>query len=443
MKKYEILYNWPISEIERLADSKVAEDYANSLDDTTSSQFVTLTERMRTLGAELAVAKAARNHFAKWPDLHSCVLEFGKSFESFPKPSVEKLKFSILLIRKLSQSLPQLNTGDIDVNAFELRELTHQVPLKWFSRENSQSIENSVVIFSRDDYDEVEREITSAIISPDLLFQLIAALHNTSILPSSQAILVKNMNPPIEPSAVSAFARLAVLSTGKPVHSARKYVSKPSVLIPDDIQPCEPYQQWNEVLNVLSEYNSRDEILLKFLTIYHVIENFMFKRPIVELERQKNGGMFSIRDFRRLYDGVDIGEPEALKRLFKSVFEMYAKPSVKFGKHVAKQWLKLAPKKAEINSAIKTLGLNLEFNAFNETQAAPFFSKLVYSVRNAIVHNKETEFHLTYASLDTNPGLYTLIENFLLPSLEEISFSLIAKSNNEFWYQNREIQLYI
>lgn len=444
MKKYEILYDWPFAEITRLADSHEAENYADQLQEPELSLFVTLTERMRVLGAELATAKAGRVHFIKWEELRFCVGEFGRHFASFPTPSVDKLKLSLLLASKLSQSLPPLDTKEINPDAFELRELTHPIPLPWFSRENSQSITDSLIIFSCVDQQAVEINVTSSPLSPDLLFHFMATLHNTNTLPSVQAILVKKEIPQIEISAINAFARLVVLAVGKPVHSARTYLNAPSVLNLNEIQPGQSYQQWDEVLNVLSEYNSRNEILLKFLTIYHVIENFMFKRPIVELERQRNGGMFSIRDFRRLYDSVEMGEADALKRLFKSVLDMQVLTGTTFKTHLIARWQSLVAtvSQANIDIALDTIGLNLSPNSFAGDGAASFFSKMVYSIRNAIVHNKETEFHLTYASLDRNPSLCALIEIFLLPSLEEICFELISKRNTEFWYQNKEIQLY-
>jgi len=67
-------------------------------------------------------------------------------------------------------------------------------------------------------------------------------------------------------------------------------------------------------------------------------------------------------------------------------------------------------------------------------------TSLVYQVRCAIVHNKETEFHLTYASLDTT--MKALIESFLIPSLEDICFSLIGCRNDKVWYSKQEIMLY-
>ncbi|EOW7153619.1 TPA: hypothetical protein ACPZQZ_001974 [Yersinia enterocolitica] len=445
MKKYEILYDWPVTEINRLTNSEAAEIYSDELVDPQLSNFVALTERIRVLGSELEKAKAERIHFQGWDELRIHVDNFGKEFTSFPAPSIEKLKLSLLLANKLSESLPELDETDINANIFELRELTQPIPQLWFCRENSQFLADSVVLFSCENFSAVSSEITSSIISPDLLFHFIAALHSIEDLPLVHAVLVKKMAHPSEESAINAFARLVVLATGKPIHSTRKYTKKPNVLNLDEIRLDEGYHQWNEILNVLSEYNSRDETLLKFLTIYHVIENFMFKRPIVGLERQMNGQMFSIRDFRRLYAKVDMQESIALKQLLTKIFVMQSTPITTFKESVITRWDSLiqTTSVADIDAVLSMIGLDFSSTAINDNSALANFTKLIYTIRNSIVHNKETEFHLTYAPLDINPNLCKLLEDFLLPSLEEICFALISKHNSEFWYKNKEINLYI
>jgi len=445
MKKYEILYDWPITEIKRLTDSDIAEGYFNQLAEPELSRFVTLTEKIRVIGAELAKAKAERVHFSEWADLRLFIEEFSQYFQSFPSPSVNKLRMSLLLIDKLSQLSPLLDSNDIDAEMFEIRELPQPLPQFWFCRENNLSLADSVVLFSCADFCAVSSEITSSIISPDLLFNFIAAVHSIDALPASQAILVKKMTPQVDIMAINEFVRLVVLATGESVHSARRYTNVPRVLNPDEIKPGEAYQQWSEVFNVLSEYNSREETLLKFLTIYHVIENFMFKRPIVELERQANGAMFSIRDFRRLYESIKINESEALKKILSIIFTMQALPGTTFKDHFIARWISLssAVSISQINSALEIIGLDFSFNAFKDKEALPCFSKLVYTIRNSIVHNKETEFHLNNATLHITPGLCNIIEDFILPSLEEICFALVGKPCNDFWYKNKEMYLYI
>ncbi|WP_337881189.1 hypothetical protein [Rheinheimera sp.] len=444
MKKYEILYDWPIEEIRRLSDSEIAASYAAQLVEPELSRFVELTEKIRLLGADLAKAKAERAHFTKWGEIRNYIEEYDAQFSSFPPPSVDKLRMSLLLAHKLSEFSPPLDMTDIEADVFEIREITQPVPNTWFCRENSLSLSDSVALLTLSDISVVANDIMATNMSPNFLFHLIATLNLTPELPSFQMIFVKKMTPQIDSMAIDAFARLAILSTGKAVHSARRYTNPPNILNINEIKPGAAYHQWIEILNVLSEYNSRDDALLKFLTIYHVIENFMFKRPIVELEQKMNGAMFSIRDFKRLYDNVKIKEEDALKNLFQEVFKMEALPRIKFKDHIVTRWERLVPtmSKEKIDDSLRLIGLSFSFNFFKGESALSCFSKLIYTLRNTIVHNKETEFHLTYASLDMHPSLCKIIEEFALPSLEEICFYLISKPNQVLWYQNKDICLY-
>ena len=99
----------------------------------------------------------------------------------------------------------------------------------------------------------------------------------------------------------------------------------------------------------------------------------------------------------------------------------------------------------KIDETLAVLGLSIKKRAmthstFNTGSVSANFAQIIYLVRNAIVHNKETEFHLNYATL--NDTIYSLIELFLMPTLEEICFGLIGKENAHIWYKNRELNLY-
>ena len=65
---------------------------------------------------------------------------------------------------------------------------------------------------------------------------------------------------------------------------------------------------------------------------------------------------------------------------------------------------------------------------------------MVYKIRNAIVHNKETEFHLSYYS--PHPGVPVLLKEFLFPCLEEMCFALIAAESKLIWYPASSMELF-
>jgi len=442
MKKYHILYNWPIEEILRLTDSATAETYSSGLAASDLTTFTTITEKIRGLGADLGQARAARTHFSNWNELGKLLEQFETQFSSFPDLSPRKFRLFVLLAEKLINSGTVLDEAEIDENLFEIRELPTPVPLAWFSRENSTSFSDSVAAFSLSDMAAVETDLPYSNISPAFLFHCLAALHLLAQDPHGSVAVIKRTTPPTEIDAIDAFVRLVILTTGKPIHSAKRYSNPPTVINADDIRAGVAFNQWSDVLSVLSEYNSRDELLMKYLTIYHVIENFMFKYPIVELERKHSGQMFSIRNFKQLYTKINKNEGEALQKLFNALFPLDASPGVTFDQHITNRWSSLSGTLTvtDIDQSLVKLGVSFKFSQFGGGGSAARFAELVYAVRNAVAHNKETEFHLTYASMDA--VITTVMESFLIPSLEELSFALISNVNPQLWYSNKHLLLY-
>jgi hypothetical protein len=205
----------------------------------------------------------------------------------------------------------------------------------------------------------------------------------------------------------------------------------------------------------------------------------MFKKPLVELERQFPGQVFSIRDFQRMYSKIDKSESSVLGEFIESVFNITHSSGGSFGNYVLTKWKALIPivttavatpittptatgtppvtpliSDANCNQLIKLLNIytgnqkpitcaELDNGTF---EFKHFFPKLIYQYRNAIVHNRETEFHLTHANLLTHPTINDtaklVLELFLIPILEEIVFHLIVQNNPVVWYNGDTLTLW-
>lgn len=447
MKKYELLYDWPIAECCRVTDSQQAEDYANTLQDGKLDRFIALTEQIRNCYIDLQKARAAKQHVAFWPLLRTHFEAFHSDFADFPALRPGKMIIHITLAAAVAQSAPPIDEEDLGDTPFEIRLLPNRLPEAWFYRENLHSFEDSLVLFATSDLAALANDVSQANIAPRFALHLLGAILAAPELLSGHYVAVKKVAPQIEIQAVEAFVKLNLLMSGKALHSSRPFVNPPSLIDIDKAQAGHPYQQWNDVFHVMSEYNTRTDILLKYLTLYHVIENLMFKLPIVELESQKSGHMFTIRDFRRLYRRVEETEIEALKRLMRAVVGIPIGAGKTFGQHIVRRWKALVPSvpSADIEQALGALDIkkngrplrHSELRTDGELHA--HFAQMVYAIRCAIVHNKETEFHLTYHSLDAT--LSAIIETFLLPSLEELCFTLVGSPNQLVWYTSKALVL--
>lgn len=442
-------YSLPLQELKQLFDSNDAERYSLSLENTPKEEvFLATAESLEAFCVELRERMAANELFVHWAEIRQLLDQFETEFGDFPNATLSKLRMHVVVAEVLTNTLSMVEDWDLTKpvveNQFEVRNVTGSIPATWFVFKNPRKLSDSLIVFACENWAELSRQITDSNISPELLFAFLEAL-NGWVLNQPMVghfCLVKKRTPePFSQTEVDGFVRLAMLSKGFPLHVPKEYNALPNVLNAEYFDIGESYQQWTDIHNVLSEYNSRTEILLKYLTIYHVVENLMLKQPIVELERQAGGALFSMRDFQRLYKAVEGGEQAKLGNLFSDVFEMMTFPGAgakTFKKHIGNAWRRyeLSVGGAEV---IRIRGL---LRASNGKFSSSLFTSLVYQIRCSIVHNKETELHLTYAVLDADTSLLKLIETFLLPSLEAICFSMIGHHNDKVWYGQRHIALY-
>lgn len=443
MKKYQILYDWAKAEISRLSEDELAGQYSETLDPGRELMFASLTEDIRGLLVALTAAEVSRTHFSHWMQLHQKVSHFAEHFSDFPGFNFGRLDVFFVLSETLSATGVALDEEEVDDQLFEIRPLTLPLSQKWMVRENRVTFENSLVVISGDDVRKFEQELRASAgrISPKLVFHVLAALVCSQNSLSQPAALVKRVQPQISIEIVEAFVHLHIIAEGKSIHTPRTYTSQLQIGDFDSVDSSLPYHQWAESFVVLSEYNSRTEPLLKFLTIYHVIENLMIKRPLVELESRRNGKMFTLRSFKQMYEKVQTKELPALEKLFNSVLPTQINGTTTIGQSITTRWSSIQPHAVAIDGALSDLEMNkTHANLLTSNGAPTGFAALVYRTRCAIVHNKETEFHLTYSTMTS--GFITIIEDFLLPALEELCFVLISKKNSLVWYSNQDLKLY-
>lgn len=462
MRKHRILYNWPIDELQRLADSETADAYYEQLTDK-KDDFMKIAEELSAFREMLGSKKGPPSDLLpepEWDNLSKCLELFEREFSDFPNQSCRKLRLFCLIAKKLTAPNPDLDEEEINDELFEYRVMDPPLPLIWFSRENQAQIEDSISIATLSEFapssDEtpspLQLELEADNLSPELIFTLLGALAKADFDETKQVYSIKKINPELSTEAGVSFARLSVLTSGAPIHKPRLFPHELSVIDPDLIRGENAYYQLKDVIDVVSEYNQRSDTLAKYLTLYHVFENFMFKMPLVALERSRGGSMFSIRDFRRLYREIDRKEIDVLKKLFEAIFTIEPRagtiPTETFKDRVAAKWASFCPvpEQPNLDAFLERIGFqtssgnNITHAMFSSNPNAGHFAQLVYSLRNVIVHNTETELHLSSANFDSSCQL--LLEEFLMPTLEEICFHMLSTPNDHVWYSTRKISLY-
>lgn len=356
---------------------------------------------------------------------------------------------------------------DLIFDDFELKSLDIKVfPFSFFSYLNNQKVKNSAIYIDLDfdvepidfetEFLELNEELSNSNLTPQALAWLTYKLHlHEGIDQQSRYIL---FHPEIlaegaELENIVAALRVQAVLQNRVIHSS-KDAQKPVLdsRFFQRLTPSHPYQQFNELLMILSEYNESNDVIKAFLCLYHVLESFMVKVPIANLAKENSGHIFSIRDFRRLYTSIDNSEAKAIEGLFnQSLGKFWERPILdrKFKEIVEAQRKQFtdnldATSEAQVENFLKRLNCK-PFPTYQKLKQENSFSpenyaKFVYSVRCAVVHNKETEHHISYFNLDQ--PVSDCFNSVLINPLVNLYADLLTDQTSPIWYHGPSIKLY-
>lgn len=188
------------------------------------------------------------------------------------------------------------------------------------------------------------------------------------------------------------------------------------------------YQQYFELFDIINEVNHSNEIITRFLKVYHMLEYMVYRVELVKMEQKARINRTFIREIHGL---AGKGSSEKEFEIFRKNF-----PKI-FNAEIAAGYFNLGTLNANQIQFLKTkVGLDPYTPTDNEKVC-----RLIYILRNSIVHNKESEFHMT----TTNPDEYIdiiPILNILIGKLERIIFDKIAADVPSISYSSRAIELY-
>lgn len=456
MLKKEALYNYPITALNNLTDSEDFEDYYNQLiDGSEKIKFLEICDFLKEIRDSLQLSFDTNEVCVRFADVYQTLKDNFELLIPFPSTNIKQLLYFTHVASAVVSVLEELDECDLlnwqTKNYIISNELIYK---KTYFYLNEISTDKSIfyIDFS---YENLFSELADATgSSTELVFSLLNAIQVLDVGGNDRFLFVTDNDSICEKKALSALKLHLVLS-GEVFHERVTLSSNPDQSLKKDIVISNPSQQFNDTLLVLSEYNSRKEMLNKYLSIYHTVENFMYRMPIVALGKQNGGKMFSMSSFKDLHNAVSESELPSLISFISSflskenndgkyVEDLHTKFKAfcvdnEISKDALNQVLvKLGVRKKKGFHSIETIE---EFKGDGLYKTFPqVFSKIVYSIRNAIVHNKETEFHLSHLTLC--PITISIIKELVLPTLEEIVFSLLTSKNEVVWYEYSSIELY-
>lgn len=338
-------------------------------------------------------------------------------------------------------------SSEINEDEFELNELEFDVSMP-DCYHIDQQYENSMLYCSLENLEEykgfienIEEEAYNLLIS--FLKKLQLDMRYNKVLFCKNETDTRNLNSKID------FLKITKVSQGEVVHMPELYNSSShsSILVHyNNIK----YNQFDEIIEILNEYNMHTFILDKYLRLYHILENFMYKNQICKLSKAVNYRMFTIRDFKSLNENMCKKEMETLCEFIEKTGELEFN-SIKFKTHLFSNWsntniLTDTNVYNKIEASLRLLEIKSKsgnpyvLSSIDEDMLMKIFPRIIYRIRNSIVHNKVNELHLSYSNLDEN--IKFLMENVIMNSLEYLIYNLLLNENDLVWYKHSDIKLY-
>lgn len=198
-----------------------------------------------------------------------------------------------------------------------------------------------------------------------------------------------------------------------------------------NLLPNTAYEQYFEVFDILNELNHANDTITRFLKLYHIIEYLVYRKELVEIEQKARNNRTFIREIHGL-SNQGTKELEVLRRNFKKIFEV----------QVLAGLFDINPLNGNEATFLRNYwGISIPANNDFEHTQVNRIADLIYKIRNSIVHNKESEFHITTSNPEDYKDVLGLIKRFInvleIQILNKISNNDIAIS-----YQRQHIDLY-
>lgn len=320
MSLKEIIYSNLLSLLHNISfEGEHSEEFYESIEDEKRENL--FTELSESIGKSISEIEASRDRNELHTDFDKLVTnlnDFQESFDNYPTHRINEILIIIQLIQLFSESEEALADSfdidkDVNTETFQLHEIEKKINQDFYLHLNDQ-FENSFLLFNPWKIDEFKNYLESKIIPPEFICSLLAQIGNEdNPLDNNRYVLFKKE---VDNNAtIHNYICFQIVKDGQIFHEEYKYLNPPNLSSQQSSKPENKYQQFSDTLLILSEYNAEKNLLDKYLRLYQVIENFMVRLPIVYLERKHNGKMFTIREFKRLYQGVIENEHKMLKNM--------------------------------------------------------------------------------------------------------------------------------
>lgn len=195
------------------------------------------------------------------------------------------------------------------------------------------------------------------------------------------------------------------------------------------------YEQYIDIYDVISEWNTCTDVLNGFLKMYQILEYMIYRKEFVSIVKGANIKQSFVRQIKGIDKKYSNSERDAFKKGLKDVISSFREDSIistMVNDDIESFCKKYYP--CNGNSYIK--------NAITDpNQIDSCIAMFIYDTRCSIVHNKESEFHISSINYEVYEPIVPLMKSVMNIVGKKI-FETINKINNNIQFEDSSIPLY-
>ena len=189
------------------------------------------------------------------------------------------------------------------------------------------------------------------------------------------------------------------------------------------------YEQFFDLYDVINELNQSPDILNRYLHLYHILEYMIYRVYLVDLVNRIGSSKFFVREFIISAESMKKTEKASFLKNFKEIFTSDLVATITPGLNFVVS--------AHVTSFLTSKNIVKSFDTTNIAKVA----ELIYGLRCCIVHNKESEYHLTISNHEDYSIIVPLIRK-LLEIFELLVIKKISVNHTTVNYPQESVNLY-
>lgn len=192
------------------------------------------------------------------------------------------------------------------------------------------------------------------------------------------------------------------------------------------------YKEFYDIYDVFNDWLHATDILTAFIKMYQIAEYMIYRSQMVEIVNRANIKQSFLRETKNLSAKYVKSERDTIIANFSKLFNSFSLDP----REVTASWSFVDQYFGEANGGGHYLDTTKPQNNIDKGVA-----RFIYDTRCAIVHNKESEFHIQYNNYEDYKDIVPLmrsINDIMAKKILEIINSLTPSIH----YQSQKLELY-